>query len=331
MDGIRHRNVVTNGITMHVAETGPDGGRTVVLCHGFPECWYSWRHQLLALGEAGFHGVAPDQRGYGQTDMPADVGEYTQLHLVGDIVGLLDALGAERATVVGHDWGAPVAWHCALLRPDRFDAVAALSVHWGGIAPRPTPSVRPTDAMRAALGDGFLYILYFQEPGVAERELDADLRRSLGAMLYTLSGDIPRDEYRFFDPTAKQAFDILAEPPGALDWLSDADLDVFVDSFAHHGTFVGGLNWYRCIDRNTELLAPFAGRSIMQPALFIGAEYDSIFGQTPESVLATRAHVPNLRDPIWVKGSGHWIQQEEPVVVNDALLDFLHETEGATT
>ena len=172
MDGIRHRNIPTNGITMHVAEAGPGDGRTVLLCHGFPECWYSWRHQLVALGEAGYHAIAPDQRGYGLTDMPDEVGEYTQLHLVGDLVGLLDALDVEHAAVVGHDWGAPVAWHSALLRPDRFDAVAALSVHWGGIAARPTPSMKPTEAMRAALGDNFLYILYFQEPGVAERELD---------------------------------------------------------------------------------------------------------------------------------------------------------------
>ena len=200
--------------------------------------------------------------------------------------------GVEHAAIVGHDWGAPVAWHAALLRPDRFDAVAALSVHWGGIAPRPTPSMKPTDAMRAGLGDSFLYILYFQEPGIAESELDLDLRRSLRCILYTLSGDIPRDEYHFFDPTAKRAFDILVEPPGPLDWLSDDDLDVFVDSFAHHGTFFGGLNWYRCIDATTELLAPFAGRQITQPALFIGAEYDSIFGQTPEAVLATRRAHP---------------------------------------
>ena len=260
MDGVRHRSIPTNGITMHIAEAGPDDGRAVVLCHGFPECWYSWRHQLVALGEAGYHAIAPDQRGYGETDMPPEVGEYTQLHLVGDLVGMLDAVGIERAAVVGHDWGAPVAWHAALLRPDRFDAVAALSVHWGGVAPRPTPSTRPTDAMRAALGDNFLYVLYFQEPGVAESELDVDLRRSLRCFLYELSGDIPRDEYRFFDPTAQQLFDILAEPPGPLDWLSDDDLDVFVDSFAHHGTFFGGLNWYRCIDRTSELLAPFAGR-----------------------------------------------------------------------
>ena len=320
---IRHQHVDTNGIRMHVAEAGPPDGPAVVLCHGFPECWYSWRHQLAALGDAGYRVLAPDQRGYGTTDLPDGVDEFTQLHLVGDIVGLLDASGVDTAVVVGHDWGAPVAWHSALLRPDRFPAVAALSVHFGGVAPVPTPRTAPTTAMRAALGDAFLYILYFQEPGVAERELDADLRRTLGAILYGLSGDLPREEYRFFDPNAAGLFDVVNELPGALPWLSSDDLDVFVESFAHHGTFRGGINWYRNIDRNAELLAPFAGKRIEQPALFIGAEHDSIFGQTEASVLATRAAVPNLRDPLWVTGSGHWIQQERPDVVNDALLDFL--------
>jgi pimeloyl-ACP methyl ester carboxylesterase len=320
---IRHQRVDSNGIRMHVAEAGPDDGPAVVLCHGFPECWYSWRHQLQALGDAGYHVLAPDQRGYGTTDLPLAVEEYTQLHLVGDIVGLLDARDIERAVVVGHDWGAPVAWHCALLRPDRFPAVAALSVHFGGVGSVPTPRVRPSDAMRAALGDSFLYVLHFQEPGVAERELDADLRRTLGAILYGLSGDLPRDQYRFFDPSAKGFFDVVHDLPGPLPWLSEADLDVFVDSFRHHGTFAGGLNWYRNIDRNQELLAAFAGVPVEQPALFIGAEHDSIFGQTPEAVAATRSAVPNLREPVWVAGSGHWIQQERPAEVNDALLGFL--------
>ena len=323
LDAVRHRHVDTNGIRMHVAEAGPEDGPAVVLCHGFPECWYSWRHQLRALGEAGFRVLAPDQRGYGTTDMPADVDQYTQLHLVGDIVGMLDAYEIEHAAIVGHDWGGPVAWHTALLRPDRIHAVAALSVHFGGIGRVPTPKVKPTDAMRAALGDNFLYVLYFQEPGVAEQELDPDLRRTLRTVLYALSGDVPRDEYRFFDPSARCLADLVNEPPGPLDWLSDADLDVFTESFAHHGTFFGGLNWYRNIDRSSELLAAFAGLQVLQPALFIGAEFDSIFGQTPESVLATRTAVPNLRDPIWVEGSGHWIQQEEPEVVNRALLEFL--------
>jgi pimeloyl-ACP methyl ester carboxylesterase len=325
VDDVRHRQVDTNGISMHVAESGPAEGRVVVLCHGFPECWYSWRHQLAALGAAGYHVIAPDQRGYGQTDMPDDVGAYTQLHLVGDIVGMLHAMGVERAAVVGHDWGAPVAWNCALLRPDVFDAVAALSVHWGGVSPRATPAPKPSDGLRAVMGDGFLYFLHFQEPGVAEAELDVDIRRTVRAFLYSLSGDIPRDDYHFFDSDASGMWDVLTDPPGPVDWLTDDDLDVFVDSFKVHGTFFGGLNWYRCIDRNDALLAPFAGRTIDQPALFIGAEFDSIFGQTKEGVLATRSVVPNLRDPVWVDGSGHWIQQEEPEIVNASLLDFLAE------
>ncbi len=325
---IEHRHVDSNGLRMHVAEAGPADGPAVVLCHGFPECWYSWRHQLQALGDAGYHVLAPDQRGYGTTDRPLDVDAYTQLHLVGDIVGMLDAFGIDTAVVVGHDWGGPVAWHCALLRPDRFAAVAALSVHFGGVSPVPTPRVVPTDAMRAALGNTFLYILYFQEPGVAERELDADLRRTLGSILYGLSGDIPRDQYRIFNPDARSLADAVRDLPGPLPWLSDADLDVFVESFSHHGTFAGGINWYRNIDRNQELLAAFAGKRIDQPALFIGAEHDSIFGQTPEAVLATRAAVPALREPVWVAGSGHWIQQERPDGVNAALLDFLRSLPG---
>jgi pimeloyl-ACP methyl ester carboxylesterase len=322
---IRHRHVDTNGIRMHIAESGPVDGPAVVLCHGFPECWYSWRHQLEVLGDAGYRVIAPDQRGYGTTDMPPSVDQYTQLHLVGDLVGMLDALEIERSVVVGHDWGGPVAWHSALLRPDRFVGVAALSIHWGGVAPVPTPLVPPTEAMRAALAGGFLYILYFQDPGVAERELDADLRRSLGTVLYSLSGDLPRDRARFFDTGARTWFDNLDELPGPLGWLSDADLDVFVETYSHHGTFAGGLNWYRNIDRSQVLLQPFVGRTIEQPALFIGAEFDCIFGQTEEAVLATRSAVPNLRDPVWVAGSGHWIQQEKPDAVNEALLSFLRD------
>jgi pimeloyl-ACP methyl ester carboxylesterase len=320
---IRHRYVDTNGIRMHVAENGPADAPAVVLCHGFPECWYSWRHQLEALGDAGYRVIAPDQRGYGETDMPPAIDQYTQLHLVGDLVGMLDALQIERATVIGHDWGGPVAWHSALLRPDRFHAIAALSIHWSGVAPLGTPPVLPTDAMRAALAGGFLYILYFQEPGVAEAELDADLRRTLGTVLYSLSASLPRDQARFFDTSAKVWFDNLEALPGPLDWLSEADLDAFVASFAHHATFAGGVNWYRNIDRNQALLQPFVGWKVEQPALFIGAEFDCIFGQTEETVLATRAAVPNLRDPVWIEGSGHWIQQEKPDTVNEALLDFL--------
>src|SRR6266536_2930242 len=182
--GVAHRTIEANGIHIHLAEQGE--GPLVVLCHGFPESWYSWRHQLAALSAAGFHVVAPDMRGYGQTDRPEEIEKYTLLHLVGDMVGLLDALGAESAVIIGHDWGAPVAWHAALLRPDRFRAVIGLSVPF-----RPRGSARPTTVMPQT-DDAQFYQLYFQPPGVAERERERDVRLAIRRLLYSASGDAPR-------------------------------------------------------------------------------------------------------------------------------------------
>src|SRR5512139_1634622 len=174
MTDIRHRTVETNGIRMHIAEAG--AGPLVVLCHGFPESWYSWRHQIPALAAAGYRVVAPDQRGYGTTDAPEAIDAYTQLHLVGDIVGLVHALGEERAVIIGHDWGAPVAWHCALLRPDIFHSFALLSVPY---LQRTWTATRPTEAIKLMEGDQYhFYQGYFQEPGKAEKELEADIRKS---------------------------------------------------------------------------------------------------------------------------------------------------------
>ena len=186
MDNITHRFVETNGIRMHITEQGE--GPLVILCHGFPESWYSWRHQLAALADAGFHAVAPDQRGYGQTDRPEPIEAYHILELAADIAGLVHALGEERAVVVGHDWGAPVAWHCGLLRPDIFRAVGLLSVPY---LPRPCEDIRPTEAMRALVGEKEFYMLYFQEPGKAEAELEADARTAMRMLLYSGSGDAP--------------------------------------------------------------------------------------------------------------------------------------------
>jgi pimeloyl-ACP methyl ester carboxylesterase len=317
--GIAHRIVETNGLRMHVAISGPEEGPVVVLCHGFPESWYSWRHQLATLGEAGYRVLAPDQRGYGSTDAPREVDAYTQLHLVGDIVGLLDALDVPTATIVGHDFGAPVAWNAALLRPDRFPAVVGLTVACG----RPGVAGRPTDYFRRAVGDGFFYILYFQDEGVAEAELDADIRGTLRRTLYSVSADIPADQARFFDPEARCFNDLLREPDVLPEWLTENDLDVFTAEFERVGTFRHALNWYRCMDRTAALLTPFAGLQIRQPALFIGAARDVVLGQTRESVLNTRRWVPGLRDPIWIDDCGHWIPQEEPDQVNEALLQFL--------
>ena len=251
---IQHRDVETNGIQLHVAEAGR--GPLVVLLHGFPEGWYSWRHQLAALSAGGFHVVAPDQRGYGRSDAPDEAGAYTMMHLVGDVVGLVAALGETRAVVVGHDWGAPVAWSTALYRPDLVRGVAGLSVPF-----RPRGSRPPLQAYREILGDRF-YQVYFQTPGVAERDLEQDVRRTVRSCLYALSGDAPQLTTMMVGP---EGFVASLEQPAKLPaWLSGADIDHFTSEFEQSG-FRGALNWYRNIDRNWELSAPWQGAGSCRP------------------------------------------------------------------
>jgi pimeloyl-ACP methyl ester carboxylesterase len=318
MSEVRHRFVQTNGIRMHIAEQGE--GPLVLLCHGFPESWYSWRHQLKALADAGYHAVAPDQRGYGQTDRPEPIEQYTQFHLVGDLVGLLDALGEERAVIVGHDWGALVAWSAALMRPDRFPAVISLSVPFAGRAP-----VRPTDAFRALAGDNFFYILYFQEPGVAEAELERDVRATMRRILYSASGDPPRDRaWRPALPKTAGFLDATTDPETLPPWLTEADIDFYTAEFRRTG-FRGGLNWYRNFDRNWELSAPYAGAKVTVPALFIAGERDAVISFARPVLDGMPAAVPNLKKTVILPGCGHWTQQERPAEVNAEILAFLKE------
>ena len=316
MAEIRHRFVNTNGIRMHIAEAGE--GPLVIMCHGFPESWYSWRHQLHALAAAGFHAVAPDQRGFGQTDAPPDATTYSQPHLVGDIVGLLDGLGEETAVIAGHDWGAPVAWNAGLMRPDRFKAVISLSVPY-----TPRGSMRPTGAMKAMAGDNFFYILYFQEPGVAETELEADVRKSLRMFLYSGSGDPPKGQVLRRLPKDAKFLDMMGEPPeGWSTWLTPADLDFYTGEFERAG-FRGGLNWYRNVDRTWEYMAPFQNAKMRQPALFVAGDRDGVILMNPQALAQLEENVPNLKAKIMLDGCGHWTQQERPDEVNAALLDFL--------
>ena len=321
MTQIGHRTVETNGIRMHLAEQGT--GPLVVLCHGFPESWYSWRDQLPALAEAGFHAVAPDMRGYGRTDRPEAIDQYTLFHLIGDMVGLLDALGAEQAFIAGHDWGAPVAWHAALLRPDRFPGVIGLSVPF-----RPRGAVRPTTVMPQT-DDAVFYQLYFQTPGVAEAEFEHDVRRFIRACLYSFSGDKPERE-----PAAlmvPRQGGLLARwstqfvnPVTLPSWLTEADVDFYADEFARTG-FGGGLNYYRNIDRNWELLAAFAGARVTVPALYIAGDRDPVvtFPGMDELIPNLSKFVPQLRRTIVLPGCGHWTQQERAAEVNAAMIDFL--------
>src|ERR1044072_5234958 len=312
---IRHRTIAANGIEMHVAEAGE--GPLVLMCHGWPELWYSWRHQLVALAEAGFPAVAPDMRGFRRTSAPQDVAAYTILHTVGDMVALVAALGETRALIVGHDWGAPVAWHCALLRPDLFPAVAAMSVPH-----RRRGLLAPLETLRKA-GKSDYYYLYFQEQA-AEDEFARDARHTLARVLYIGSGDTPRDDKMSMYVDRAKGF--LGKPGGAVPrprWLSESDIDVFAAEYARTG-FRGGLNWYRNIDRNWELTAPWHAAKIMQPALFIAGSRDAVIaGSMGRRALDEMdGVVPNLERKILLDGAGHWIQQERPAEVNAALIEF---------
>jgi len=319
MGDLRHRTISTNGITMQFAEAGPDEGTLVLLCHGFPESWYSWRHQLPALADAGYHAVAPDMRGYGGTDAPDDSRAYTQLHHVADMVGILDALEASTAVIVGHDWGGPVAWNAALWRPDRFPAVAVLSVPW---TPRSTHP--PVEAMRFRFAGQWFYFVYFQAPGVAEAELDPRAREFLAAFLYTISGDAPREALAgLVGPDDGSGILSHLQTPDALPpWLTGADLDVYASAFERTG-FRGGLSWYRCADLTWELTAAFADRRIEQPALFIAGDRDPVLAMMPGGLEAMAENVPGLRKAVVLPGCGHWTQQERPDDVNRELLAFL--------
>lgn len=314
---ITHRRVSANGLTMHIAEQGH--GPLVLLVHGFPESWYSWRHQIPALADAGFHVVAPDLRGYGDSDAPPERESYSIMHLVGDMVGLVIALGEKRATIIGHDWGAAVAWNTALLRPDVFPAVVAFSVPY-----RQRGSEPPLRALRRS-GLYTYYWLYYQDPGVADAEYDRDPKTTLRKTFYTLSGDAPHSDVnpRILQP-GKGALDSLLDPPHSLSWLTEADLDYMASVLTRNG-FRNPLNYYRNIDQNWELLAPWEGAVIHQPALFIaGAEDHVIRGPTYKTQLdALSTTVPGLKQKVLLEGAGHYIQQERPIQVTTALIDFL--------
>jgi pimeloyl-ACP methyl ester carboxylesterase len=323
MNPISHRTIESNGIRLHIAEQG--SGPLVLLCHGFPESWYSWRHQMQALADAGFHAVAPDMRGYGQSDRPVQIDQYSLFHLVGDMVGILDALDEKQAVIAGHDWGAPVAWHSALMRPDRFRAVIGLSVPY-----RPRGSVAPTSVMPQTDAASF-YQLYFQSPGVAEAELEADPLLSLRRILYSGSGDVPRKNRGVAPPNGvgmvPRSGGFLTRMPDTQmlpPWLTDADLNFYADQFRQSG-FRGGLNWYRNIDRNWELLAPYARAPITVPALYVAGDLDLVvaFPRMKEVIADLKRYIPLLRDSIMLPGCGHWTQQERAADVNQHMIAFL--------
>jgi pimeloyl-ACP methyl ester carboxylesterase len=323
MTEITHRAVELPGLRMHFAESG--AGPAVLLCHGFPELWYSWRHQLIALADAGYHAIAPDMRGYGQTDAPDDVDNYSIFDLTGDMVALLDVLDIDTCAIVGHDWGAPVAWHCALFRPDRFRAVAALSVPYrsrsGGT--RLPSSVWPRTE------DSMFYQAYFQTPGVAEADLEADPRTTHRRLLVGASADGASGPWHGgvgMVPLAKGFVGSADEPAALPPWLTEADIEYYATEFSRTG-FRGGLNWYRNIDRNWLLTSPYTNALVQQPALYIAGERDAVlsFRGVDRLIENLKRFVPNLRQTLILPGCGHWTQQERPAEVNAALIEFLRD------
>jgi pimeloyl-ACP methyl ester carboxylesterase len=318
MPEVTHRMIETNGVRLHVAEQGE--GPLIILCHGFPECWYSWRHQLRALAKAGFHAVAPDLRGYGRSDRPEEVEKYTVLHDIGDIVGLVDALGAQQAVIAGHDIGTTVAWQAALLRPDRFRGVIALGPPFrprasgSGSAPPTTLMPRNENAV--------FYQLYFQTPE-AEAALGRDIRRLFRSQFFSLSGDRP--------PSAGGGFPagmvprkgaLLTDPASLPPWIKETDIDVYVAEFTRSG-FRGPLNWWRNIDRSWELMAAFDGAAVTVPALYIVGDRDMLVAAFQQAIAKQSTLVPKLRPAMMLAACGHWTQQERAPEVSAAIIDFL--------
>ena len=310
------RLVDVNGVRLRIVEAGPPNGPVVILAHGFPELAYSWRHQIPALAAAGYRVIAPDQRGYGGSSRPEPIDAYDIGQLTGDLMGLLDDAGAERAALIGHDWGAVVAWTAPLLHPDRVAAVAGLSV-----PPVPRPLTPVTDALRRIFGNSFFYMLYFQQPGVADAEMNADPRRSLRRMLGGMRA--PQDEaaaLRMLAPGLEGFIDRLPEPNRLPDWLTADDLDHYVAEFSRTG-FTGALNWYRNYERNWDITAHPVAETISAPSLFIGGTDDPVLAFTKTD--RAREVVVGPYRQVMLEGAGHWIQQERPEQINAELLGFL--------
>ncbi|MFJ2814893.1 MULTISPECIES: alpha/beta fold hydrolase [unclassified Streptomyces] len=312
-----HRLVPSPAGRTHLVEQGE--GPLVLLVHGFPESWYSWRHQLPALAAAGYRAVAPDVRGYGRSSKPAAVDAYRLPDLVADQVAVVEALGERDAVIVGHDWGAGIAGACALLRPDVFRAVGLLSVPY-----TPPGGPKPSEVF-AAMGGGEeeLYVSYFQEPGRAEAEIEPDVRGWLAGVYAALSADTmpppnaPDPHFVTRGATLRERF-----PRGRLPhWLGEHELDVFAGEFERSG-LTGALNRYRNMDRDWEDLADLHGAPIRQPSLFLGGSLDASTTWLADAIEAYPTTLPGLTAS-QLLDCGHWIQQERPEETNRLLIDWL--------
>lgn len=310
MNATRQHRIQVNGIELSVHVTGAEEGPPIWLLHGFPECWHSWREQIRALAAAGYRVFAPEMRGYGQTTSPAAIADYDLLTLCGDIQQAMDHFGHAQVVMVGHDWGAVVAWHLALLEPQRVTRLITMSVPFAGRARRPVIEI-----MRELYADRFNYILYFQEPGIAETELNADIERTLRLFMQD------QDVFLQKKPPSARLFEGVAAPGALPQWCSQADLDVYVNTFADHG-FRGPLNWYRNFERNWQRTECLAGQQVLQPTLFLIGDRDPVGIFEAHTLKRMPDSVPHLEQHV-LPNCGHWIQNEQSQQVNTLMLAFL--------
>lgn len=343
---VRHEILPVNGIDLHIATAGD--GPLVVLCHGFPGLWYSWRHQLPALAEAGYRAVAVDQRGYGQSSRPTAVDDYTSTVICNDMLGLLDALGEEQAVFVGHDFGAPLVWNLAVRHADRVRGVVAVACPYdfdvagrGGMGSNPPPrdpdaplgminaGMRPSESFTALAQNHFIHLHYFQQIGPAEAELGGRVREFLTRLFWALSAKGKLLDWSSYPSTGTGYLDALAAAGQSLPWpwLSEADMDYYVNEYERLGpdlAFVGGLHSYRVADRNWEIGLPWADSLVEVPAMFVSGKQDptlTIVGEHALSVM--QRTVPSMRAVELIDSAGHFVQQEQAAAFNLALLGFL--------
>jgi pimeloyl-ACP methyl ester carboxylesterase len=320
MAEITHEQIPSNGVELHVAVAGPAGGRPVVLCHGFPELWYSWRHQLAALGDAGYRVLAPDLRGYGGSSSPSEVADYGSDKLTGDLCGLLDHYGYETAVFSGHDWGSQVVWELGRLCPERAAAIYNMSV------PYSAASGRPTEIFKHLYGDNFFYMLYFQEVGPPEAEFDGDPRHYVRTMLYAAGGEGMSKGPALLTPkpaAGTKFLDILQPAPDELPgWLTERDVDVYTEGLSRNGLF-GPVSFYRNLDANWERSKHIPASAYTMPTGFLTGSLDPVNIMMPGAAQTMAEVLPDFRGGTVVEGAGHWVQQERPDETNAAFLSFL--------
>ncbi|CAI0626792.1 unnamed protein product [Linum tenue] len=316
MDGIRHSKLRLNGINVHVAESGPTEGAVILFLHGFPELWYSWRHQMAAVASLGYRAVAPDLRGYGDTDAPEDPGSYTVLHVVGDLVALIEAVAPSQGTVfvVGHGWGAAMAWHLCLMRPDKVKAAVNLSVPFG----HRSANRRPMPSLKAYYGEDY-YSCRFQEPGVMEAEFAEHGTERVLKEFFTLHTPDP-----LFLPKGRLFGHSLGAPIPLPPWLSEADLKYFTYKY-EKTSFTGGLNYFRNVDRNWELTAPWQGDQVKVPVKFVAGDQDMAYNNARGYIHkgGFKRDVPFLQEVVVMEGVGHFLQEEKADEISGHIIDFI--------